>query len=129
MSHPRPLMRQPQSHHLHQRTQLLDHFFSLYLLSIFIDIITCVDILYYGIGCITWSYLILYFLRVIYTHHFLLYLSFFYFLYSLLFCFLNHVVSPIRLRLHVTQEVPLPPFIFNRSCHIEGNVDLGWGES
>ena len=54
----------------------------------------------------------LYFLRVIYTHHFLLYLSFFYFLYSLLFCFLNHVVSPIRLRLNVTQEVPLPPYLF-----------------
>ena len=55
--------------------------------------------------------------------------NFFYFLYSLLFCFLNHVVSPIRLRLHVTQEVPLPPFICNRSCHIEDDVDLGWGES
>ena len=43
--------------------------------------------------------------------------------------FFNHAVSPIRLRLHVTQEVPLPPFICNRSCHIEANVDLGWGES
>ena len=61
---------------------------------------------------------------LVYTWHFLFYL-----LYSLIFCFLNHVVSPIRLRLHVTQEVPLPPFIYNRFCHIEGNVDLGWGES
>ncbi|KAL6336071.1 hypothetical protein AAG906_010342 [Vitis piasezkii] len=26
-------------------------------------------------------------------------------------------------------SVPLPPSIFNHSCHIEGNVDLGWGES
>ena len=49
--------------------------------------------------------------------------------YSLIFCFLNHVVSLRRLRLHVTQEVPLPPFIYNHSCHIEGNVDLGSGES
>ena len=54
--------------------------------------------------------------------------NFFYFLYSLLFCFLNHVISPIRLRLNVTQEVPFPPFIYNRSSHIEGNADLGWGE-
>ena len=55
----------------------------------------------------------LYFLKVIYTYHFCLYLAFFLFplLINLLF-FLNHVVSPIRLRLHVTQEVPLPPFIY-----------------
>ena len=26
------------------------------------------------------------------------------------YCFLKHVVSPIRLRLHVTQEVPLPSY-------------------
>ncbi|RVW73688.1 hypothetical protein CK203_054965 [Vitis vinifera] len=32
---PRPLMREPQSHHVHQRTPLFDHFFTLYLLSIF----------------------------------------------------------------------------------------------
>ena len=56
MSHPRPLTRQPQSHHLHHRTPFLDHFFILYLLSILVDIITCVDILYSGIGCITWSF-------------------------------------------------------------------------
>ena len=41
----------------------------------------------------------------VYTWH-----SLFYLLYSLIFYFLNHVVSPIRLRLHVTQEVPLPPY-------------------
>ncbi|KAL6313528.1 hypothetical protein AAG906_005479 [Vitis piasezkii] len=29
--------------------------------------------------------------------------------------------------LHVTQETPLPR-IFNHSCHIKGNVQLGWGE-
>ena len=39
------------------------------------------------------------------------------------------MVSPIRLRLHVTKEVPLPPFIYNRSCRIKDNVDLGWRES
>ena len=60
----------------------------------------------------------------VYTWH-----SLFYLLYSLIFYFLNHVVFAIRRRLHVTQEVPLPPFIYNRSCHIEGNVDLGWGGS
>ena len=53
----------------------------------------------------------------------------FYLPYSLIFCFLNHVVSLIRLRLNVTQEVPFSLFINNRSCHIEGNVDLGWGKS
>ncbi|RVW86070.1 hypothetical protein CK203_038050 [Vitis vinifera] len=26
-------------------------------------------------------------------------------------------------------EVPLPPYNLNRSCHIEDNVQLGWGES
>ena len=61
---------------------------------------------------------------------FCLNLAFFYFLYSLTLMFsLKHVVSPIRLRLHVTQEVPLPPYNLNRSCHIEDNVQLGWGES
>ena len=42
--------------------------------------------------------------------------------------FFKHVVSPIRLTSKHIQKVPLPPSIFNRSCHIEGNVDLGWGE-
>ena len=84
-----------------------------------------------GLDVLIWtSYLTLYFLKVIYRHHFCLYLTFFLFplLINLLF-FLNHVVSLIRLRLNVTQEVPFPPFINNRSCHIEGNVDLGWGKS
>ena len=57
----------------------------------------------------------LYFLRVIYTYHFCLYSTFFlsfYLLYSLIFCFLNHVVSPIRLKLNVTHEVPLFPYLF-----------------
>ena len=64
----------------------------------------------------------LYFLRVIYTYHFGLYWAFSFLsplLINLLF-FFNHVV---------TQEVPLPSFIYNRSCHIEDNVNLGWGES
>ena len=57
-----------------------------------------------------WMY---YWWYIIYRHHFCLNLAFFYFLYSLnLLFFLKHVVSPIRLRLHATQEVPLPPFIF-----------------
>ena len=42
----------------------------------------------------------------------------------LFFCFsFTHVVSPIRLSLHFTHEVPLPPFIFNCSRNIEDNVD------
>ena len=55
-----------------------------------------------------WMY---YWWYIIYRHHFCLNLAFFYSLYSLtLLFFLKHVVSPIRLRLHVTQEVPLPPY-------------------
>ena len=27
------------------------------------------------------------------------------------------------------ESVPLPSYIFNRSWHIEDNVDLSWGES
>ena len=98
MSHLRPLTSQHQSHHVHQRTPLLDHFFILYLLSILVDII------YFGIGCITddTSYIDIIFC---------LNLALFYFLYSLtLLFFLKHMVSPIRLRLHVTKEVPLPPY-------------------
>ena len=42
---------------------------------------------------------------------FCLNLAFFYFLYSPTLMFsLKHVVSPIQLRLHVTHEVPLPPY-------------------
>ena len=62
----------------------------------------------------------LYFLIVIYAYHFGLYLPFSFLsplLINLLF-FFNHVV---------TQEVPLPSFIYNHSYHIEGNVDLGCG--
>ena len=120
-------------HHLHLRVPLLDHRTSLYLIVFTYYISGDLSLFWcfiFWIGCITWSYLILYFLRLIYRHHFfLLYLAFFYFLYSLLFCFFIHVVFLIRLRLHFTQEVPLLPFIFNCSWHIEGNVDLGWGES
>ena len=38
------------------------------------------------------------------------------------------MVSPILLELHIIQEVPLPSYNLNRSCHIEDNVQLGWGE-
>ena len=34
----------------------------------------------------------------------------FFFLDSLLFCFLNHVVSPLHFRVHFPQEVSLPLF-------------------
>ena len=55
-----------------------------------------------------WMY---YWWCIIYRHHFCLNLAFSYFLYSLTLMFsLKHVVSLIRLRLHVTQEVPLPPY-------------------
>ena len=87
------------------------YFSSLHIILVYI--IPCFDVLYSGIGGIHWSYLIFYFLRLIYRHHFCLNLVFFYFLYSLtLLFFLKHVVSPIRLRLYATQEVPLPHFIF-----------------
>ena len=113
------------------RYLIIGHLFILlYCHIILVEIVLCFDALYSGIACITWSYFILYFLKSIYRHHFRLYLAFFYFLFLWLFCFLLiHVVSPIWLRLHVTQEVPLPPYICNRSWHIEDNVDLGWGES
>ena len=62
-------------------------FILLYLHIILVEIVPCSDALYYGIWCITWSYFILYFLRLIYRHHFLFYLVFFYFLFSWLFCF------------------------------------------
>ena len=80
---------------------------SLYFLSLHIILVyiaPCFDVLYSRIGCITddTSYIDIIFC---------LNLKFFYFLYSLTLMFsLKHVVSPIRLRLHVTQEVPLPPY-------------------
>ena len=82
-----------------------------------------------GLGVLH-DHLIVLFQSNIYIYHFCLYFAFFLslLLINLLF-FLNHVVSLIRLRLNVTQEVPFSPFINNRSCHIEGNVDLGWGKS
>ena len=79
------------------------------------------DVLYSRIGCVTddASYIDI---------TFCLNLAFFYSL-TLMFS-MKHVVSPIRLRLCITQEVPLPPFIFfNRSWNIEDNVQLGWEES
>ena len=39
------------------------------------------------------------------------------------------MVSPYLLKLHTTQEAPLPPCNFNRSYHIEDNAQLGWGET
>ena len=75
---------------------------SLYIILVYIA--PCFDVLYSGIWGIHWSYLIFYFLRFIYRHHFCLNLAFFYFLYSLTCMFsLKHVVSSIWLRLHATQ--------------------------
>ena len=49
---------------------IIRHFFILlYLHIILVEICLCFDALYSGIWCITWSYLILYFLRLIYRHH------------------------------------------------------------
>ena len=72
----------------------------------------------------------MYFLEVIHIYHFftILGIILFSFLYSYLLLFLKHVVSPILLKLHIIQEAPLPPYNFNHSCHIEDNVQLGWGE-
>ena len=75
---------------------------------------------------------IVYFLKVIHIYHFLVYLAYYYFIsfthmYIYIYIYLNHVVSPRQLRLHVTQEAPLPSCIFNHSCHIEDNVQHGWG--
>ena len=88
-------------------------------------------ILYIGINCITCSLFVFSSNEVIQIYHFLITLSInlFYFLYSYLLLFLKHVVSPILLKLHIIQEAPLPPCNLNRSCHIEDNVQLGWGES
>ena len=74
---------------------------------------------------------ILYFHEVIQIYQFLstLNIILFYFLYSYLLLFLKHVVSPILLELHIIQEAPLSPCNLNRSCHIENNVQPGWGES
>ena len=85
---------------------------------------------YYILGLLVLHF-VLTWLEVIQIYHFLMTLSIvlFYFLYSYLLLFLKHVVSPILLELHITQEAPLPPCNFNRSCHIEDNVQLGWGES
>ena len=53
MSRSSPLRRPPYRHHLLMILPLLDHLFILYLLIILVDIITCFDVLYSGIGCIT----------------------------------------------------------------------------
>ena len=108
---------------------IIEHLFILlYLHIILLEICPCFDTLYSRIGCITWSYLILYFLILIYRHYFLYLILLAIFLFPLLIALLfllAHVVSPILLRLHFIQDVPLPPFIFNCSWHIEDNVDFG----
>ena len=129
MSHPRPLTRQPLSHHLHQRTPLLDHFFILYLLSILVDIITYVDILYFGIECMTWKYLIVLSQSNIYISFFL-YLNKF-FLYPLLITLLFFESCGFS---YTTQTLchsgsTTSSLYFNRSWHIKDTVDLSWGES
>ena len=89
-------------HQLHRTLPLLDHLFTfLSLHIILVYIAPCFDVLYSGIGCITddASYIDI---------NSCLKLGIF--LFSLLTIFLKHVVSPIRLKLHVTQEVPLSPY-------------------
>ena len=52
------------------RYLIIGHLFILlYCHIILVEIVLCFDALYSGIGCITWSYFILYFLRLIYRHH------------------------------------------------------------
>ena len=99
-----PFKRPPQTHQLHRTLLLLDHlfiFWSLHIILVYIALLWCL---------IFWDWMH-YWWYIIYRHHFCLNLVFSYFLYSLtLLFFLKHVVSPIWLRLHVTQEVPLPPY-------------------
>ena len=66
-------------------------------------------------------------------HHYIdiifcLNLAFFYFLYSLTLMFsLKHVVSPIRLKLHVTKKVPLPPYFLIASVTLRTMFSLVGG--
>ena len=81
-------------------------------------------LIFHILGLVVLLVLFLYFHEVIQIYQFFITLSIilFQFLYSFLLLFLKHVVSPILLKLHIIQEAPLPPYNFNRSCHIEDNV-------
>ena len=103
-----PLKRPPQIHQLHMTLPLLDHLFTF-----------CLYLLYSMFWCLIFWDWMYYWWCIIYRHHFCLNLAFFYFLYSITLMFsLKHVVSPIRLRLHVTQS----SLFFYHFCHIEDNV-------
>ena len=110
--------------------------FPLYISIMYFLIIVALEIpcfWYYILGLLVLLVLhfVLTWIKVIQIYHFFITLSIilFYFLYSYLLLFLKHVVSPILLEIDITQEVPLPPYNLKRSCHIEDNVQLGWGES
>ena len=67
----------------------IGHLFILfYLHIILLEICPFFDTLYSGIGCITWSYLILYFLILIYRHYFLYLILLAIFLFPLLIALL-----------------------------------------
>ena len=117
------------------------HYLIIYIVIIclvsFMYFLTIIELVIPCFWClIYWDWLyylfsfILYFHEVIQIYQFFITLSIilFQFLYSYLLLFLKHVVSPILLELHIIHEAPLPPYDFNHSCHIEDNVQLGWGE-
>ena len=125
-SSPYQMRRSEQSHHM---IPLLYDLFMFFLLTL--------DLWIPSFSCfINWDWM--YYLNIMHNiflfwvihiyYHFWLYS-----LFSLLFCLWNMWFKVLHtsctLRLCLTQEVPLPPFIFNRSWNIEVNVQLGWGES
>ena len=128
MSSPYHMRRSEQSHHM---IPLLSDLFMFFLLTFYIRLVNPIFLMYYILGldvllehhayCINFP-------SNTYIYHFLLYS-----LFSLLFCLWNMWFKVLHTS-YTTQNLShsggtTSSLFFNRFCHIEDNVQLGWGES
>ena len=116
-----PLRRPLQMHQLHRTLPLLDHLFT-FVFTYYIN-----NSIFWCLIFWDWMY---YWWCIIYRHHFCLNLAYLYFLYSptLMFslkaCGFSYMTQTPCHSGGTTSSL-----FFNRFCHIEDNVQLGWGES
>ena len=111
------------------------HIWSFYvLLAFYIRLVNPIFCMFYKLGLEVLLEIMhcIFLFQVIYIYIYI-YPFLLYSLFSLLFCLWNMWFKVFHtsytLRLCLTQEVPLPPFIFNHFWNIGDNVQLGWGEN
>ena len=118
-----PFTRAPQTHKLHRTLPLLDHLF-IFVFTYYI----CIDnSIFWCLIFWDWMY---YWWYIIHRHHFLFKLGIFLFpLLTNSYVFFETCGFSYMTQTPCHSRGTTSSLFFNRFCHIEDNVQLGWGES